>query len=83
MTHLKEELLELEKEIKRDEGHSPHKYLEFADCFLLLFALAESEGMDYPMIIKYIKNKMKINKAREWKSPDKDGVCRHIKAVKG
>lgn len=83
MTHLKEELLELEEEINLSEGYKTDKYLEFADCFLLLFALAESEGMDYPLIVKYIKIKMEINKKREWTSPDKDGVCRHIKAVKG
>lgn len=79
MTHFKDEIVELEKEIESGEGLMKNKYLEFADCFLLLFALAESEGMDYPLIVKSIKDKMTINKTREWESPDKDGVCSHVR----
>ena len=53
--------------------------LEFADCFLLLFGAASSDGMSYEDICNAIQEKLEINKRRKWGEPDKNGVVNHIK----
>ena len=79
IAHLKEEIEELNDELFLDNQHTDHKRLEFADCFILLFGAAASDGMTYEDICKAIEEKMVINKARKWGTPDKDGVVNHIK----
>jgi len=74
--HLKQEVKELRKDLKND---SPAKKLEFADCFILLFGAAASDGMSYEDICNAIDEKMEINKSRKWGNPDKNGVINHLK----
>lgn len=76
MAHLKEEVKELEEDLKTN---APDRRLEFADCFMLLFGAAASDGMDYDDICKAIDEKMQINYKRKWGKPNADGVVNHIK----
>jgi hypothetical protein len=73
--HLKEEIEELSIDIAID---SDSKILEWADCFLLLFGAAASDGLSYQDICDAIDAKMRINRARTWGKPDKNGVVHHI-----
>lgn len=74
--HLKQEIEELIIEIKFD---GIDKKLEFADCFILLFGAASSEGMTYEDICNAIQEKFEINKTRKWGKADKNGIVKHIK----
>ncbi len=76
IAHLKQEIKELKKDVKKD---NPAKRLEFADCFILLFGAAASDGMSYEQIIDCISEKLEINKSRTWGKPDKNGVVNHVK----
>ena len=76
MHHLLQEIIELVEAIRSND---PNKRLEFADCFLLLFGAAASDGMSYYEICQAINEKMEINKKRKWGEPDKNGVVNHIK----
>lgn len=74
--HLKEEIEELSIDIAIN---SDSKILEWADCFLLLFGAAASDGLGYQDICAAIDAKMRINRARKWGKPDENGVVHHIK----
>jgi len=76
LSHLSDELKELKEAIKA--GNSDMR-LEFADCFLLLFGAAASEGLSYLDIVCAIDEKMVINRRRSWGKPDERGVVNHIK----
>ena len=75
-THLLEEVKELRYDLMA--GY-PSRRNEFADCFILLFGSAASDGMSYQDICNAIDEKMKINRERKWGNPDKNGVVHHIK----
>ena len=77
--HLSEEVEELMTEIALYNGPSKTKRLEYADCFLLLFGSAHSDGMSYEDICNCIEEKFEIVKKREWGTPDKNGVVHHLK----
>lgn len=89
MAHLKEEIEELNKELifhhenepyfKYPEANKILKEREFADCFILLFGAAASDGMTYDKICKCIEEKMEINYKRNWGQPKENGVVNHIK----
>lgn len=84
IAHLAEEMQELVDSIKDidhtvDNGKERAKRLEFADCFILLFGAAASDGMTYRNIIDCIDEKMVINKNRKWGKPKENGVVNHIK----
>lgn len=74
--HLKEEVQELSDDLKTDNYL---RRLEFADCFLLLFGAAASDGMTYEDICDCIDEKFNIVKKRKWGKPDENGVVKHIK----
>lgn len=76
MKHLEEEVKELTDDLV---SMNPNRRLEFADCFILLFGAAASDGMTYEEICGAIEEKMDINKKRKWGNPDKNGVVNHIK----
>lgn len=76
IAHLKREVKELKKDLKTN---SPAKRLEFADCFILLFGAAASDGMTYEDIVNCVNEKMEINKSRKWGEPESNGVVSHIK----
>ena len=76
MAHLSEELHELVDDLITQ---NPDRRLEFADCFLLLFGAAASDGMSYQDIVNAIDEKMEINRNRKWGQPGENGVVNHIK----
>ncbi|ALN97231.1 DUF550 domain-containing protein [Flavobacterium psychrophilum] len=76
LSHLKQEIEELIFEI---ENNGKGKKLEFADCFILLFGAAASDGMTYEEICNVVDEKMEINKKRKWGVPNENGVVNHIK----
>lgn len=76
LAHLEEELAELKQDLITK---NPNRRLEFADCFFLLFGAANADGMTYEDICSAVEEKFKINKARDWGKPDKNGVVKHIK----
>lgn len=76
IAHLKQEVQELESDIRSD---NKDRRLEYADCFILLFGAAKCDGMGYYDIIACINEKMAINAQRRWGSPDENGVVNHIK----
>lgn len=73
--HLKEEVEELSIDLAID---GTGKRLEFADCFILLFGAAASDGMTYEDVCNSIDEKMAINRLRKWGKPDENGVVKHI-----
>lgn len=75
LAHLEQETFELEHDI---QNNNPDRRLEFADCFILLFGCAASDGMSYENIIACINEKMAINRTRKWGNPDSNGVVNHI-----
>jgi hypothetical protein len=75
IAHLEKEVKELKDDLV---AKNPDRRLEFADCILLLFGSAASDGMSYQDIENAIDEKMAINYARKWGKPDKDGVVHHI-----
>jgi hypothetical protein len=74
--HLEKEVIELRNDLI---GNYPDKRLEYADCFLLLYGSAASDGMSYQDICDAIAEKMEINKNRKWGKPDENGVGHHVK----
>lgn len=80
LAHLKEELEELLLEIRHVSylERGTERRLEFADCFILLFGAAASDGMTYEDIQQCLKEKMEINYKRNWGKPNADGVVNHV-----
>lgn len=76
LCHLLEEVKEVKEAIATNDKD---KRLEFADCFLLLFGAAASDGMSYEDILNAISEKLTICRGREWGEPDANGVYKHIK----
>jgi hypothetical protein len=76
LAHLDKEIQELWDELKTN---GIGKKLEFADCFILLFGAAASDGMSYEDICNAIEEKMSINYQRKWGKPDENGIVNHIK----
>jgi len=74
--HLEEEVRELKDDL--EHNNFLHKRLEFADCFLLLFGAANSDGMTYEDICNCIREKLEICKKRSWGKPDENGVVKHL-----
>lgn len=66
--HLEREIAELGKDLTSAS--------EIADCLFLLIGLARTQGYD---IQRILSDKFKINKSRQWGSPDADGVVEHIR----
>lgn len=76
ISHLAEEMIELTEDIMKN---SEDRRLEFADCFILLFGAAASDGMTYEDICKAIDEKMEVNYSRKWGKANENGVVNHIK----
>jgi hypothetical protein len=80
LAHLQQEMQELLAEIKHENysTRSTERKLEFADCFILLFGAAASDGMNYEDIQACLQQKMAINYQRNWGKPNEDGVVNHV-----
>lgn len=76
LEHLKQEIEELIEAIKTNDQNKRH---EFADCLILLFGAASSDGMTYEDICNAIAEKMEINYQRKWGKPDENGVVNHVR----
>jgi len=50
---------------------------EYADCFMLVFGSAMDYGMTEHDIFEAIREKLEINRKREWGEPDENGVYKH------
>ena len=53
--------------------------MELADCFILLFGLAQKMGLNFQHLQAIISTKHKINLLRKWGKPDANGVVKHVK----
>jgi NTP pyrophosphatase (non-canonical NTP hydrolase) len=60
-----------------NEGAFNDMRVELADCFIVLFGIANKMGMDYADIHKEIADKMIVNFARTWFNPDENGIIKH------
>lgn len=68
LEHLKEEVLEVQKELTIYETvDRPALLKEYADCFLCLISSAAREGITAKEIVAAMDAKAQINKARKWK----------------
>lgn len=76
IAHLAEELQELVDDLK---VNAENRRLEFADCFILLFGAAASDGMSYDKILEAVEEKMLINYRRKWGKPNENGVVNHVR----
>ena len=75
--HLEQEIKELKESITNiNHGNT---WLEFADCFLLLYGAAGKYGLSFEDIHHAIAEKFEINKKRNWGTPDENGVVNHVK----
>lgn len=83
MAHLSEEMMELTDELckKAVDSHFSEELMkeEFADCFILMYGLADRAGLKYDEIVDAINKKMEVNMKRTWGEPDERGVVNHIK----
>ncbi|MGD9525043.1 MAG: dATP/dGTP pyrophosphohydrolase domain-containing protein [Gemmatimonadales bacterium] len=67
IAHLVEEVVEL--------AQAPHDAEEYADCFMLLTGAAHVAGVD---LASAVRDKLAVNRARQWGEPDEHGVVRHV-----
>ena len=58
--------------------NEPTDIIEYADCFLCLFAAAYKAGFSYEDITKACEDKFKILKDRKWEISN-SGLYQHIK----
>jgi len=77
--HLEKEVFELRNDLI---DKNTDRRLEYADCFLLLFGSAASDGMSFQDICNAIDEKMQINRERKWGNADENGVVHHIEEEK-
>lgn len=81
--HLAKEVDELIKELhwskQVEEVNIKDIELEYADCFLLLFGSAAKYGLKADDIFRIVREKLEINRKRNWGTPDANGVVTHIK----
>lgn len=79
--HLKKELDELIDCFHISAVDSPKNRMlrmEFADCFMLLLDSAHHACFSANDILEAVREKLEINKNREWDKPDENGVVEHI-----
>lgn len=55
--------------------------MEYADCFMLLLDSAHHFGLTAENLLALAREKLEINKKREWGKPDADGVVEHIRDI--
>jgi NTP pyrophosphatase (non-canonical NTP hydrolase) len=75
--HLKKEVEELILAIEKGDKENIEE--ELADCFFMLFSIADREGLDYNQLTYQVQLKLMVNKSRVWNKPDADGCVHHSK----
>lgn len=68
--HLEDEMIEI-----IDADTDADERMEIADACILLFGLAGLSGFD---LLKAVREKLEINKTRQWGEADERGVVRHV-----
>lgn len=53
--------------------------MEYADCFMLLLDSAHHFGLTAENLLELTREKLEINKKREWGKPDVNGVVEHVR----
>lgn len=76
--HLKKEVKEVIEALEQNKSLGKIE-TEFADCFMLLFDAAYHFGFTAEKVLHSMRNKLEINKQRDWGKPDKNGVIEHSK----
>src|SRR3970040_2755373 len=85
--HLSEEIDELNIAlIQQQRFRQSHTHIDnikeiksnLADCFILLFGIAATEGMSFEDVTTCIDEKMKLNYTRKWGQPNEEGIVNHI-----
>lgn len=78
--HLQREVRELFRDLCYGKpvggSYSENVASEIADCFLLIISVAHLAGVDLETAVK---EKMSINRMREWGKPDAQGVVEHVR----
>lgn len=77
LAHLKEEIEELEKDIKENN----YRGGEWADCFMLLFGAASLDGLNHQDICDMLDEKFQMNIQRKWGEPNEKGYVKHIEQL--
>lgn len=73
--HLQDEAKELEMAIKANDSENIKE--EFADVFILLVNAAHVQGLSFDDLIESAREKLEVNKKRQWNNPNNNGVCYH------
>lgn len=73
MNHLKKEADEVIED--------PYDHMEYADCMMLILDAARLAGLSSGDLLKLMKEKLEINKQREWGPMDDDGIVEHIRTT--
>ena len=60
----------------------PHDRKEAADCFILVLACADKQGITLEQLIEAAHAKMDENNLRRWSAPDADGVYHHLEEAR-
>ena len=71
-------LKHLEKEVG-ELLETPDDIMEYADAMALLMLAAKSQGFEFTDILRAMRVKLGINKARRWGKPNADGFVEHIR----
>jgi len=74
--HLREEVDEVISEMKK--GFPGLTMKEMADCFIFILNATSKYGYTFAQLLEIAKEKMIVNKTRNWGKPDANGVCKHI-----
>ena len=69
LNHLIEEARDLKK--------NPYNAMNHADVLILALSIARKTTYNVEDLLKAVKTKMEINKARIWLEPDSQGIVRH------
>lgn len=73
--HLSREISELQEAYVHDHYD---RHTEIADCIILLYGLADRDGLTYDDLMDVVRAKMAVNMRRKWKEPDDAGVVEHV-----
>lgn len=58
---------------------NPNDIVELADVFFLAFDIMRCNKWTFDDILVALEDKLTVNMSRDWKKPDVDGVCEHVR----
>lgn len=71
--HLKKECDEVEE--------NPYDFMEWADCMMLLLDGARLVGLTPDDLLHLMREKLVVNRSREWGDVNEDGIVEHVREV--